>query len=138
VEIEDDVYIGANVTIDRATLGVTRIRRAARIENLVQIGHNVEIGEETVIRPRVGVAGSTTIGAETYVGEQAGIVNHIQIGSNVTIHPFSGITKRVGDGQTVMGVPARPLEMETSIQMLVQELPELVKGFQKLRHILDR
>lgn len=133
VKIEDDVWIGSNVTIDRATVGATKIRRSAQIHNLVQIGHNVEIGEETVVRPRVGIAGSTTIGAESYIGEQAGIINHIEIGKRVTVHPFSGITKKIGDGQHVMGAPARPVEVERSVQTFLLELPELVKDIQQLK-----
>jgi UDP-3-O-[3-hydroxymyristoyl] glucosamine N-acyltransferase len=136
VEIEDNVWIGSNVTIDRATIGATRVRRGARIDNLVQIGHNVEVGEETVIRPQVGIAGSTVIGSESYVGDKAGIIGHIEIGNNVTIHPFSGITKGVNDGQSVMGTPARPFEMEKSIQVLVQDLPDMLRELQQLRRQL--
>ncbi|RJP18260.1 MAG: UDP-3-O-(3-hydroxymyristoyl)glucosamine N-acyltransferase [Candidatus Abyssobacteria bacterium SURF_5] len=133
VVIEDDVWIGSNVTIDRATVGATRVRRSAQIHNLVQIGHNVDIGEETIVRPRVGIAGSTTIGSETYVGEQAGIINHIEIGRRVTVHPFSGITKKVGDGESVMGAPARPLEVEKSVQSFLLELPDLARNIQSLK-----
>jgi UDP-3-O-[3-hydroxymyristoyl] glucosamine N-acyltransferase len=133
VEIEDDVWIGSNVTIDRATIGVTRVRRGAQVHNLVQIGHNVEIGEETVVRPRVGIAGSTTIGSECYIGEQAGIINHIEIGNRVIIHPFSGITKALEDGENVMGAPARPVDVERSVQAFLRDLPDLVKDLQRLR-----
>lgn len=138
VKIEDDVWIGSNVTIDRATVGATRIRRSAQVHNLVQIGHNVDIGEETIIRPRVGIAGSTTIGAESYVGEQAGIVNHLEIGNRVTIHPFSGITKKVGDDQNMMGTPARPVEVEKTVQTFLQDLPNLLRDFQHLKKKLLR
>ncbi|RJP70801.1 MAG: UDP-3-O-(3-hydroxymyristoyl)glucosamine N-acyltransferase [Candidatus Abyssobacteria bacterium SURF_17] len=136
VEIEDDVWIGSNVTIDRATVGATRIRRGARIDNLVQIGHNVEVGENTVVRPQVGIAGSTTIGADSYIGQQVGIINHIAIGRNVTIHPLSGITKGVTDGEHVMGAPAKPIELEKSLQELLGELPCIMKEFQDLRRRL--
>ncbi len=136
VEIGDDVWIGSNVTIDRATIGATRICRGARIDNLVQIGHNVEVGEDTVIRPQAGIAGSTVIGSESYVGEKAGIIGHIEIGNNVTIHPFSGIIKGLDDGQTVMGAPARPLEAEKSLQSLLVDLPEVMKELQQLRRRL--
>ncbi len=137
VKIEDDVWIGSNVTIDRATVGATRIRRSAQIHNLVQIGHNVDIGEETVIRPRVGIAGSTTIGSESYVGEQVGIINHIEVGNNVTVHPFSGITKRISDGQNVMGAPAKPVDEEKSLQAVLHDLPELLKDIQQLKKKLS-
>lgn len=137
VKVEDDVWIGSNVTIDRATVGATKIRRSAQIHNLVQIGHNVEIGEETIVRPRVGIAGSTTVGAESYIGEQSGIINHIEIGKRVTVHPFSGITKKVNDGQHVMGAPAKPVAVEKSIQTFLLELPELVKDIQQLKRKLQ-
>jgi len=133
IKIEDDVWIGSNVTIDRATLGCTYIRRAACIDNLVQIGHNVEIGERAVIRPQVGIAGSTSIGAGSHIGEKVGVIGHLAIGSNVTVHPFSGLTKGLNDGQEVMGAPARPAQTERSIQSLVQELPNMVREFQRLR-----
>jgi UDP-3-O-[3-hydroxymyristoyl] glucosamine N-acyltransferase len=136
VDIEDDVWIGSNVTIDRATVGATRIRCRARIENLVQIGHNVDVGEETVVRPQVGVAGSTTIGAESYIGEQAGIINHIEIGKHVTIHPSSAIVKKLSDGQHVMGAPAKPVELEESLQAILSELPDIMREFQRLRRKL--
>jgi len=137
VEIEDNAWIGSNVTIDRATIGVTRVRRGAQIHNLVQIGHNVDIGEDTVVRPRVGIAGSTTIGSECFIGEQAGIINHIEIGNKVIIHPFSGITKTLEDGENVMGAPARPVDMERSVQAFLQDLPELVRDFQRLKRKLS-
>jgi UDP-3-O-[3-hydroxymyristoyl] glucosamine N-acyltransferase len=133
VEIEKGAWIGSNVTIDRATIGVTRIRRGARVENLSQIGHNVEVGENTVIRPQVGVAGSTRIGAESYVGEKSGINGHIEIGNDVTIFPFSGIPKGLADGANVMGAPARPVEIEESLQQLVKDLPDIVKDIKRLR-----
>ncbi len=136
VEIEDDVWIGANVTIDRATIGTTRVRKGARIDNLVQIGHNVEVGTGTVIRPQVGIAGSTNIGAECYIGEKAGLTGHMEIGNNVTIHPFSGIAKGLSDRESVMGTPARPVETETSIQALVLQLPDIVREFQRLKRKL--
>jgi len=115
VQIEDNVWIGCNVTIDRATLGCTYVRRGACIDNLVQIGHNVDVGEGTVIRPQVGIAGSTSIGSESRIGEKAGIIGHLEIGKDVTIHPFAAITKGVHDGQEMMGAPAKAVETERSI-----------------------
>lgn len=133
VEIEDDVWIGSNVTIDRATLGVTRVRRGAKIDNLAQIGHNVEVGEETVLRPQVGVAGSTSIGAGCYIGEKTGITGHIEIGKNVTVHAFSGVHRGLGDGENVMGAPAKPVESEKALQKIIWDLPNIVREFQRLR-----
>ena len=136
VEIEDGVWIGSNVTIDRATIGVTRVKEGARIDNLAQIGHNVEVGRDTIIMPQAGIAGSTIIGVNCHVGEKAGITGHIEIGNNVTIQPFSGITKGLGDGENVMGLPARPIQTEASLQALVGELPNIVKDIQRLKHKL--
>ena len=136
VEIEDDVWIGSNVTIDRATIGTTRVRRGAKIDNLAQIGHNVEVGEDTVIGSQVGIAGSTSIGSAAYIGEKVGITGHIEIGDNVTVYPFSGIRKGVSDGLTVMGSPAKPIETEKSLQKLVFELPNIAREFQRLKRRL--
>jgi len=137
VEIEDDVWIGSNVTIDRATLGVTRIRRGARIDNLVQIGHNVEVGEDTVLRPQVGVAGSTVIGSGCVIGEKAGINGHIRLGNGVTVHAFSGAHKGLNDGDSVMGLPAKPVESEKSLQQVLFELPNIVREFRRLKRKLN-
>jgi len=136
VEIEDDVWIGSNVTIDRATLGVTRIRRGARIDNLVQIGHNVEVGEETVLRPQVGIAGSATIGAGCQIGEKTGINGHIEIGDNVNVRAFSGVHRGLDAGASVMGAPAKPVESEMAIQKIVLDLPNMVRDFQRLKRKL--
>lgn len=137
VEIEDDVWIGSNVTIDRATIGVTRIRKGARIDNLVQVGHNVQIGEDSVVMPQVGIAGSTVIGTGCQIGEKVGITGHIEIGDYVTIHPFSGINKGLNHREHVMGAPAKPVETETSLQSLVAELPDIIKEVQQIRRQLS-
>ena len=137
VEIEDDVWIGSNVTIDRATIGVTRVRRGARIDNLAQIGHNVEVGEETVLRAQVGVAGSTSIGSGCNIGEKTGITGHIEIGDDVTVHAFSGIRKALCDGEDVMGVPAKPVENEKALQKIIWDLPQIVREFQRLKRRLS-
>ena len=133
VEIEDDAWIGANVTIDRATIGTTLIKRGARIDNLAQIGHNVVIGEDTVIRPQVGVAGSTTIGTGCEIGEKVGVTGHINIGDNVVVHAFSAIFKGLDSGENVMGLPAKPVENEKSIQDHLRDLPNIIHEFQRLK-----
>jgi UDP-3-O-[3-hydroxymyristoyl] glucosamine N-acyltransferase len=137
VEIEDDAWIGSNVTIDRATIGATRIKRGARIDNLAQIGHNVVVGEDTVLRPQVGVAGSSTIGANCDVGERAGIAGHIEIGDDVSVHAFSGITKAIGAGKSVMGTPAQPADNERTLQELLKSLPNFIREFQRLKQKLN-
>ncbi len=136
VEIEDDAWIGSNVTIDRATIGVTRIRRGARIDNLAQIGHNVEVGERSVLGPQVGVAGSSVIGSDCDIGEKTGINGHITIGNNVSVHPFSGLHRSLDNNEKVMGAPANPVEREKSLQAILRELPSLVREFKRLKRKL--
>ena len=110
VIIEDHVEIGANTTIDRATIGSTVIRKGVKLDNLIQIAHNVEIGENTVIAAQTGVAGSTKIGANCMIGGQVGIVGHIQIADEVKIAAQSGIGNSITEkGQIVQGSPAIPI-----------------------------
>ncbi|MGL4583625.1 MAG: UDP-3-O-(3-hydroxymyristoyl)glucosamine N-acyltransferase [Flavobacterium sp.] len=108
VIIEDNVEIGAASTIDRATLGSTIIRKGVKLDNQIQIAHNVEIGENTVIASQTGVAGSTKIGKNCMIGGQVGIVGHITIGDNVRIQAQSGVTKNLENGTAVQGSPALP------------------------------
>jgi UDP-3-O-[3-hydroxymyristoyl] glucosamine N-acyltransferase len=106
VVIEDDVEIGSNTTIDRATIGSTIIRRGVKLDNLIQVAHNVEIGENTVIAAQTGISGSTKIGRNCMIGGQVGIVGHIRIGDNVKIQAQSGVPSDVKDGEIIMGSPA--------------------------------
>lgn len=106
VILEDDVEIGANTTIDRATLGSTIIRKGVKLDNLIQVAHNVEIGEHTVIAAQTGISGSTKIGKNCMIGGQVGIVGHLKIGDNVRIAAQAGIGSNIKDGETVMGSPA--------------------------------
>ncbi len=106
VIIGNDVEIGAGTTIDRATLGSTKIGDGVKLDNQIQIAHNVEIGKNTVIAAQTGVAGSTKIGANCVIGGQVGIVGHITIGNNVKVQAQSGIAKSLGDGDIVQGSPA--------------------------------
>ena len=106
VVIEDNVEIGANTTIDRATMGSTFIRKGVKLDNLIQVAHNVEIGENTVMAAQVGVAGSTKIGKNNMIGGQVGFAGHIKIGDNNQIGAQSGIPNNVGDGNRLMGYPA--------------------------------
>ncbi|KUF43232.1 UDP-3-O-(3-hydroxymyristoyl)glucosamine N-acyltransferase [Myroides marinus] len=108
VIIEDNVEIGAASTIDRATLGSTIIRKGVKLDNQIQIAHNVEIGENTVIASQTGIAGSTKIGKNCMIGGQVGIVGHIIIGDNVRIQAQSGVTKNLENGAAVQGSPALP------------------------------
>lgn len=106
VVIEDNVDIGANTTIDKATMGSTIIRKGVKLDNQIQIGHNVEIGENTVIAAQTGVAGSTKIGKNGMIGGQVGIVGHLIIGNNVKIQAQSGVARNVKDDEILQGTPA--------------------------------
>jgi UDP-3-O-[3-hydroxymyristoyl] glucosamine N-acyltransferase len=107
VVVEDDVEIGANTTVDRATLGATRIGRGTKIDNLVQIAHNVEIGPLCLIVAQVGISGSTKLGMGVVAAGQVGIVGHLEIGDGVRIGAQSGVSNDVAAGETVSGYPAR-------------------------------
>lgn len=108
VEIADDVEIGANTTIDRATMGATKVDRGAKLDNLVQVAHNCHIGANTVMAAQGGVAGSTSIGERCMIGGQVGFAGHISVGNDVKIGAQSGIPNNVGDGAVLMGYPAVP------------------------------
>ncbi len=132
VVIEDDVELGANVTIDRATTGITRIGRGTKIDNLVQIGHNASIGEHSIIVAQVGVSGSANIGKQVTIGGQAGIVGHIEIGAGATIAAQAGVTKTVPSGTCVSGYPARPHDQAMRVQAVLARLPELARRLKEL------
>ena len=106
VVIEDNVEIGSNTTIDRATLGSTVIRKGVKLDNLIQIAHNVEIGENTVIAAQVGISGSTKIGKNCLIAGQVGIIGHIKIGDNVKIAAQSGVSSNIKDNAVIFGSPA--------------------------------
>ena len=135
VVVEDDVEIGANTTVDRATLGRTVIGRGTKIDNLVQIAHNVVIGENSVIAAQAGIAGSTRIGRNVTLAGQEGVVNHIEIGDGATIGPQSGVAKRVAPGAVLSsGLPASPHQEWLRVMTLLPQLPKLwqaVRGLEK-------
>lgn len=132
VIVGDDVEIGANATIDRGALGPTVIGKGSKIDNLVQIAHNVRIGEHCIVISQVGIAGSTRLGHRVIVAGQAGLSGHLQIGNNVTIAAQSGVMHNIPDGQTVLGSPALP-DKQTKRQWLAQQqLPELLRRVRKL------
>lgn len=127
VIIHDDVEIGANVTIDRAALGATVIGRGTKIDNLVQIGHNVTIGEHCIIVAQVGIAGSTKIGSFTTIAGQVGIAGHLRIGDHVTIAAQSGVMNHIPDSQKWLGSPAQPDRVAKRQLLAVERLPELLR-----------
>lgn len=125
VVIEDDVELGANVSVDRATFGRTLIKRGAKVDNLVQIAHNVTIGEHSILVAQVGIAGSTTVGSNVMIGGQAGLADHLDIGDQVIIAARAGVNRSLTGGQIVSGAPAIPHEVSIKAHALIPRLPEL-------------
>ena len=128
VILEDNVDIGAATTIDRATLGSTIIRKGVKLDNQIQIAHNVEIGKNTVIAAQTGVAGSTKIGKNCIIGGQVGIVGHITIGDNVKIQAQSGIGRNVKDNEVLQGSPAFAYADYNKSYVYFKNLPKIIKG----------
>ncbi len=133
VIIEDHVEIGANSSIDRATLGSTIIRKGVKLDNLIQIAHNVEIGDNTVIAAQSGVAGSTKIGKNCMIGGQVGIVGHLKIGDGVKIAAQSGIGKNIPDGKAVQGSPAFDYVDYNKSYAVFRSLPNLAKDIHQIK-----
>ncbi len=132
VVLEDDVEIGANITIDRATMGETRIQKGAKLDNLIQIAHNVQIGPHTAVAAQAGISGSTKLGSYVQVGGQAGLVGHLNIGNQVKIGAQAGITKSIPDGEFYTGYPARPFRQEMREHASLAKLPSMLKRFREL------
>jgi len=132
VVIEDDVEIGSCSCVDRGTLGVTHIARGVKIDNLVQIGHNVRIGENSIIVSQVGISGSTVIGRHCTFGGQAATAGHLQIGDNVTLAARGGITKNVEENQILAGLPAMPHREWLKATMAVTHLPDMKRELHRL------
>ncbi len=132
VIIEDNVEIGAGTTIDRATMGSTIIRQGVKLDNLIQIGHNVTIGENTVMAAQSGVAGSSKIGKNCMIGGQAGISGHITIGDNVKMAAQAGVPSNIPDGQTIMGSPAMEASQYRKAFIYFRNFEKLVKRIDEL------
>jgi UDP-3-O-[3-hydroxymyristoyl] glucosamine N-acyltransferase len=127
VIIEDDVEIGANSTIDRGALGATVIGRGTKIDNLVQIAHNVVVGEHCLVVAQVGIAGSTKVGHYTTLAGQCGIAGHLRIGSKVIVAAQSGVMRDIPDGEKWLGYPAQPDRQVKRQWIAVEQLPELLR-----------
>ena len=127
VVIEDDVSIGANVTIDRARFEKTVIGKGTKIDNLVQIAHNVEIGDNSIIVAQTGISGSTTVGKNVIIAGQSGVVGHITIGDNTIIAAKSGVAKSLPANSKVFGYPARPIVKMRRINACLTRLPDLFR-----------
>lgn len=139
VVIEDEVEIGSNATIDRATMGSTIVRSGAKLDNLIQIAHNVEVGNHTVIAAQAGVSGSTKIGNYVQIGGQAGIVGHITIADRVMINAQSGVSKSIKENNTaVTGSPASDYTSALRSQAVARNLPELEKRVWELEKLVQQ
>lgn len=139
VLIEDNVEIGSNTTVDRATMGSTYIRRGVKLDNLIMIAHNVEIGENTVIAAQTGIAGSTKIGKNCMIGGQVGIVGHIQIADRTKIQAQSGISRTIKDPDTAWyGSPAIDYGDFLKAQVVFKKLPELQKKINELEKLVSQ
>jgi UDP-3-O-[3-hydroxymyristoyl] glucosamine N-acyltransferase len=138
VVIEDDVEIGANTTIDRATMGSTIIRSGVKLDNLIQVAHNVEIGANTVIAAQTGISGSTKIGKNCIIGGQVGIVGHIHIADGTRINAQSGLSKSVSvDNTTLNGTPAFEYKSSLKSQAIFRNLPEMQHRLLKLEETVQ-
>jgi UDP-3-O-[3-hydroxymyristoyl] glucosamine N-acyltransferase len=138
VVIEDDVEIGANTTIDRATFGHTIVRRGTKIDNLVQIGHNVEIGEHSLLIAQVGIAGSSRLGRGVVLAGQVGVADHVTIGDGVMAGAQSGIASDLEPGARVLGSPVQPIAQARRMMVASTRLPELLQRVRALEQQLAR
>lgn len=132
VIIEDKVEIGANTTIDRAVMGSTIIHKGVKLDNLIQIAHNVEVGENTAMAAQVGIAGSTKVGSNCMLGGQVGLGGHISIGDNTQIGAQSGIISNIDANSKIMGSPAMPVKSFMRSGVLLEKLPDIYKTLHRL------
>lgn len=137
VVIEDDVEIGANTTIDRATLGSTIIHRGVKLDNLCQIAHNVVVGQNTVMASQSAIAGSGKVGSNCIIAGQVGIVGHIEVGNHVTIAAQSGVTRSFPDNVTILGSPATDAVKQRKTYIYERNLDQLYKRVDQLEKLLN-
>jgi len=138
VQIDDDVEIGANTTIDRATFGKTHIMKGARLDNLVQVGHNVTVGENSVIVALVGIAGSASLGRNVVLGGQTGIKGHIHLGDNSMVAARSGVHSSLPEGSIVSGYPAINHKDWLKASIIFGKLPKIQADLQEMKKKIDR
>ncbi len=140
VVIEDDVEIGANTVIDKSTIGSTVIKSGVKIDNLVQIAHNVEIGENSIIASQSGVSGSTKIGKNCILAGQVGIADHVTIEDNIIVGAKSGVPSRTvkSEEKMIFGIPAKPIMKAKRIESIVSHLPELFKEVEEIKSKLSK
>jgi UDP-3-O-[3-hydroxymyristoyl] glucosamine N-acyltransferase len=133
VQIDDDVEIGANTTIDRAAFGKTWIKRGTKIDNLVQIAHNVAVGEDSIIVAQAGIAGSSNLGNNVVLAGQVAVADHVTVGSNVMVGGKSGVASDIPDNQVMSGYPAIPHREWLKASMTFSHLPEMRKALNELK-----
>jgi UDP-3-O-[3-hydroxymyristoyl] glucosamine N-acyltransferase len=138
VVIEDDVEIGANTCVDRATMGVTRIGQGTKIDNLVQIGHNVQLGRSCIVCGNAGIAGSAVLNDKVTIGAGAGIKDHIEIGAGAVVAAYSGVTKSVPPGTVVFGYPAVEYERNRRMHAALRQLPDTLRRVRELEQRLQQ
>lgn len=136
VVIEDNVELGANTCVDRATMGSTIIHKGVKLDNLCQIAHNVSVGANTVMASQTGCAGSTKIGENCVFAGQVGVVGHISVGNRVTVAAQSGVTRNIGDDSLVLGSPAMPADKQRKVYVLQRKLEDMYKDIEDLKKSL--
>jgi len=132
VEIGDDVEIGSNVTIDRGAMGPTRVGNGTKIDNLVQLGHNVQVGAHCIIVAQVGISGSTRLGDRVVLAGQVGLTGHLELGDGVQVGAQSGVHNSIPAGETWLGSPAREFKTSARIEAAIPRLPDLLKRVRAL------
>ena len=132
VVLEDNVEVGANTCVDRATMGSTILHAGVKVDNLCQIAHNVVIGNNTAMASQVGIAGSCKVGENCIIAGQAGLVGHITVGDNVTIGAQSGVTHSVGSNLQIFGSPAMEATKRRKVEVLVRNIEKLAQRIEKL------
>ncbi len=133
VEIGNDVELGSNVSVDRARFGKTIIADGVKIDNLVQIAHNVEVGEDTAMASQVGISGSTKIGRNVMIGGQAGLAGHVEIGNQVIILAKSGVHSDIPDGEVILGAPSMPRKEALRVFATLPSIPDMKKQIKELK-----
>jgi len=136
VEIEDDVEVGANTTVDRATIGTTRLARGVKLDNLVMVAHGCRIGEEALLAGQSGLAGSTIVGKRVQFGGQVGAAGHLEIGDDVRVAAKTGIDNDVAPGRVIGGYPELDVRLWRRVSAAVQRLPELLRRVRRIERML--
>lgn len=137
VVLEDNVEIGANTCIDRATMGATIIRKGVKLDNLIQIAHNVEVGSHTVMASQVGIAGSTKVGEWCMFGGQVGVAGHIKVGNKVNMGAQSGVHSSIKDGEALIGTPPMPLKSYFKSSAVFRKLPDMYLELNSLKKEIE-